>query len=138
MRLMTRARAPSPGRKRTAIRMLFPTRGGEICDDNPTTAPRRPPEIRRKLPQDALPGEMQKLLAGPTAADALAIRDAHARLVDSSGLPPANFAAHPAEGDFEHGFVPSFGKGFQERVVPLGDNARDAVQAYLLRRPATS
>ena len=33
--------------------------------------------------------------------------------------------------DLEHGFVRVFGKGAKERVVPLGRQARDAVQTYL-------
>ena len=125
--------APSQARKLTAIRMLYRHLVTErICDDNPTLL-LAGPKIRRKLPQTLSTGEMQKLLAGPTGADAYAIRDrAMLELVYSSGLRASEICGLTLQQvDLEHGFVRVFGKGSKERVVPLGDKARDAVQAYL-------
>jgi integrase/recombinase XerD len=103
-----------------------------IRDDDPTEL-LAGPKIRRKLPQTLSTGEMQKLLAGPTGADAYAIRDrAMLELVYSSGLRASEICGLSLQQvDLEHGFVRVFGKGAKERVVPLGDKARDAVQVYL-------
>ncbi len=125
--------ASSQARKLTAVRMLFRHLVDEqICDDNPTLL-LAGPKIRRKLPQTLSTGEMQKLLAGPTGADAYAIRDrAMLELVYSSGLRASEICGLTLQQvDLDHGFVRVFGKGSKERVVPLGDKARDAVQAYL-------
>lgn len=125
--------AASQARKLTAIRMLYRHLVAEkVCDDNPTLL-LSGPKIRRKLPQTLSTGEMQKLLAGPTGADAYAIRDrAMLELVYSSGLRASEICGLTLQQvDLDHGFVRVFGKGSKERVVPLGDKARDAVQAYL-------
>jgi integrase/recombinase XerD len=125
--------ASSQARKLTAMRMLCRHLVRErIREDNPTDL-LAGPKIRRKLPQTLSTGEMQKLLAGPTGADAYAIRDrAMLELVYSSGLRASEICGLTLQQvDLEHGFVRVFGKGSKERVVPLGDKARDAVQAYL-------
>jgi len=125
--------ASSQARKLTAVRMLFRHLVAEkVCADNPTLL-LSGPKIRRKLPQTLSTGEIQKLLGGPTGADAYAIRDrAMLELVYSSGLRASEICGLTLQQvDLEHGFVRVFGKGSKERVVPLGDKARDAVQAYL-------
>ncbi len=125
--------ASSQARKLTAMRMLCRHLMHEhVREDNPTEL-LAGPKIRRKLPQTLSPGEMQKLLGGPTGTDAYAIRDrAMLELVYSSGLRASEICGLTLQQvDLEHGFVRVFGKGSKERVVPLGDKARDAVQAYL-------
>ena len=123
----------SQARKLSAVRMLCRHLVREhVREDNPTELLARP-KIRRKLPQTLSTGEMQKLLGGPTGTDAYAIRDrAMLELVYSSGLRASEICGLTLQQvDLEHGFVRVFGKGSKERVVPLGDKARDAVQAYL-------
>jgi integrase/recombinase XerD len=39
--------------------------------------------------------------------------------------------------DLSVGYVRAFGKGSKERIIPLGERARLAVQGYLSRRPET-
>jgi integrase/recombinase XerD len=125
--------ASSQARKLSAVRMLFRHLVRERLRDDDPTALLAGPKIRRKLPQTLSTGEMQKLLAGPMGADAYAIRDrAMLELVYSSGLRASEICGLTLQQvDLEHGFVRVFGKGSKERVVPLGDKARDAVQAYL-------
>jgi integrase/recombinase XerD len=125
--------AASQARKLSAIRMLFRHLEHEkIRDDNPT-ALLAGPKLRRKLPQTLSVGEMQKLLAAPTGADAYAIRDrAMLELVYSSGLRASEICGLTVQQvDLDHGFVRVFGKGSKERVVPLGEKAKEAVKAYL-------
>jgi integrase/recombinase XerD len=91
------------------------------------------PKFRRKLPRTLSPAEMQKLVAAPTGADAYSIRDrAMLELFYSSGLRISELCQLSLQQvDLEHGFVRVFGKGGKERVVPLGRQARNAVQVYL-------
>ncbi|MBI2815176.1 MAG: site-specific tyrosine recombinase XerD [Opitutae bacterium] len=126
--------ASSQARKLTSVRMLYRhlVDGEHVMEINPT-ALLAGPKIRRKLPQTLSAGEMQKLLAAPTGADAYSVRDrAMLELVYSSGLRASEICGLTLQQvDLENGFVRVFGKGSKERVVPLGEKARDAVQAYL-------
>jgi len=123
----------SQARKLSAVRMLCRHLVREQIRDDDPSALLAGPKLRRKLPQTLSTGEMQKLLAAPSGADAYAIRDrAMLELVYSSGLRASEICGLTLQQvDLDHGFVRVFGKGSKERVVPLGDKARDAVQAYL-------
>jgi integrase/recombinase XerD len=125
--------AASQARKLSAVRMLCRHLVRERVREDDPTALLAGPKIRRKLPQTLSTGEMQQLLAAPSGADAYAIRDrAMLELVYSSGLRASEICGLTLQQvDLEHGFVRVFGKGSKERVVPLGEKARDAVQAYL-------
>ncbi len=125
--------AASQARKLTAVRMLCRHLIRERLRDDDPTELLAGPKLRRKLPQTLSAGEMQKLLAAPSGADAYAIRDrAMLELVYSSGLRASEICGLTLQQvDLEHGFVRVFGKGSKERVVPLGEKARDAVRHYL-------
>jgi integrase/recombinase XerD len=125
--------ASSQARKLSAMRMLCRHLVREHIRDDDPSALLAGPKLRRKLPQTLSTGEMQKLLAAPVGADAYAIRDrAMLELVYSSGLRASEICGLTLQQvDLEHGFVRVFGKGSKERVVPLGEKAREAVQAYL-------
>ena len=75
------------------------------------------------------------LLAGPTGADAYAIRDrAMLELVYSSGLRASEICGLTLQQvDLDHGFVRVFGKGSKERFVPVGSYAQRALANYLVR-----
>jgi integrase/recombinase XerD len=76
---------------------------------------------------------MDKLLVAPSGGDAYSVRDrAMLELFYSSGLRISELCGLTLQQvDLENGFVRVFGKGSKERVVPLGVQARDAVQVYL-------
>jgi integrase/recombinase XerD len=123
----------SQARKLAAVRMLFRYLVRERRRADDPAALLSGPKFRRKLPQTLSPKEMGQLLAAPTGADAYAVRDrAMLELFYSSGLRISELCALTLQQvDLENGFVRVFGKGSKERVVPLGDKARDALQAYL-------
>lgn len=125
--------AASQARKLSAVRMLCRHLVREHIRDDDPSALLAGPKLRRKLPQTLSTGEMQKLLAAPAGADAYAIRDrAMLELVYSSGLRASEICGLTLQQvDLDHGFVRVFGKGSKERVVPLGEKAKEAVQAYL-------
>jgi integrase/recombinase XerD len=124
----------SQARKLSAVRMLCRHLVRERGREDDPTELLQGPKFRRKLPQTLSTDEMEKLLAAPTGGDAYAIRDrAMLELFYSSGLRISELCALSLQQiDLEHGFVRVFGKGSKERVVPLGEKARDAVQAYLV------
>ncbi len=125
--------AASQARKLAAVRMLcrYLVREGKRTDD--PSALLSGPKFRRKLPQVLTTGEMDRLLAAPSGGDAYSIRDrAMLELFYSSGLRISELCGLSLQQvDLENGFVRVFGKGSKERVVPLGTQARDAVQVYL-------
>jgi len=124
----------SQARKLTAVRMLCRFLVRERVREDDPTALLSSPKFRRKLPQTISTGEMERLLAAPTGGDAYSIRDrAMLELFYSSGLRISELCGLTLQQvDLEHGFVRVFGKGSKERVVPLGEKARDAVQIYLV------
>ncbi|MBI5381333.1 MAG: site-specific tyrosine recombinase XerD [Opitutae bacterium] len=91
------------------------------------------PKLARHLPGTLTPEEVERLLAAPAGGDAYAVRDrAILELFYSSGLRVSELTALTLQQvDLENGYVRVFGKGAKERVVPLGDKARDALITYL-------
>ncbi len=124
----------SQARKLAAVRMLCRYLVRERKRDDDPSALLRGPKFRRKLPQTLTTGEIDRLLAAPSGGDAYSVRDrAMLELFYSSGLRISELCGLSLQQvDLENGFVRVFGKGSKERVVPLGAQARDAVQAYLV------
>lgn len=125
--------ASSQARKLSAVRMLFRhLKREDIRVDDPTEL-LSGPKLRRELPDTLSVADMEKLLAVPMGGDAYAQRDrAILELFYSSGLRISELSGLALQQvDLENGFVRVFGKGGKERVVPLGERARDAVTAYL-------
>ncbi len=123
----------SQARKLAAVRMFFRYLVfQERLKDDPA-ALLSGPKFRRKLPEVLTAGEMDRLLAAPAGGDAYAVRDrAMLELFYSSGLRISELCGLTLQQvDLENAFVRVFGKGSKERVVPLGEKARDAVIAYL-------
>lgn len=124
----------SLARKISALRMFFRHLVRERRrDDDPTellSGPRR----TRRAPDTLSVRDVSRLLEAPAATDPYGIRDrAILELAYSSGLRASELSSLTlTQVDLERGFVRVFGKGAKERVVPLGDAARDAIQAYLV------
>ena len=91
------------------------------------------PKLQRKLPGTLTLEEIGKILAAPTGEDAFGLRDRGIlELFYSSGLRVSELCELTLQQvDLDHGFVRVMGKGSKERVVPLGDQAIRAIQAYL-------
>jgi integrase/recombinase XerD len=130
-----RLSAKSQARALAAIRgfLRFLAGRGLLGDD-----PARRVSIRR--PSDALPkalaaGEMNSLLAQPSETDLRGLRDrALLEVLYASGLRVSEAVTLRGEQlDLAAGFVTVLGKGGKERVVPLGRQARTALEQYLAR-----
>jgi integrase/recombinase XerC len=103
-----------------------------IIKDNPLrkiASPRRQTRLPRVLYQT----EAKRLVEAPEATDPLRLRDramlevlyaAGTRIAEITGL-------NTGDVDLSGGYIRVFGKGAKERLVPLGDYATTALQAYL-------
>ncbi len=91
------------------------------------------PKVVRKLPATLGIADMKKLLLAPTAGTVHGLRDrAILELFYSSGLRVSELAGlNLQQIDLQQGFVRVFGKGAKERVVPVGQQAAEAVGTYL-------
>jgi integrase/recombinase XerC len=100
------------------------------------TSPRLPKRLPSFLPKD----ESKDLFDGPRDDSAAGRRDcALLELLYASGLRVAECCGLDLEDlDRRHGTVRVLGKGGKERVVPVGDAALDAIDAYLASRRGAS
>ncbi len=116
----------------------FLTREG-IAQDDPTGR-LRPPKTPRRLPKALTIEQVERLLAAPSADEAIGIRDrALLELLYATGARISEAVSLDVD-DLAHGDVLRLrGKGDKERIVPVGSFARAALDAYLTRvRPALS
>ncbi len=91
------------------------------------------PRPRRKLPVVLSMEEVKRLLESPDPASPLGLRDrAMLELTYSSGLRVSELVDLLLyDLNLEVGFVRVRGKGAKERLVPIGDFAREALEIYL-------
>ena len=92
------------------------------------------PQPWRKLPGVMSFQEVESLLAGPDPKTPAGLRDrAMLEILYSTGLRVSELVALSADNlNLEMGYVRTIGKGSKERVVPLGELAKEAVESYLL------
>lgn len=97
------------------------------------------PRARRPLPQMPTRQELDKLLRAPDTRSPKGLRDRAAlELLYASGLRASELCGLTLDAvHMPLGVVRPYGKGAKERVVPMGRQAQEAVQAYLSTgRPA--
>lgn len=123
----------SRARTLSALRMFhrFLVREG-YCTTNPTAIIESPRTVRT-LPKVLSAREVEALLAGPTGDEATEVRDrAMLELLYATGLRVSELVAlRVRDVNLDAGYLLTTGKGEKERLVPLGDAARDAVLDYL-------
>ncbi len=92
------------------------------------------PKLGRPLPESLTLDEVERLLAAPDESTLRGLRDrAMLELLYATGLRVSELV-HLTLGELhlEAGFLRVMGKGSKERLVPMGDYARDYVERYLL------
>jgi integrase/recombinase XerD len=123
----------STARKLTALRMFSRYLVREKRRETDFTELLSGPKLPRRIPGTLSPQEAERLMAAPTGGGPLQLRDrAILELFYSSGLRVSELSGLMLQQvDLQQGFLRVFGKGSKERVVPVGDRARDALQTYL-------
>lgn len=93
------------------------------------------PKLNRKLPALLNADEVARLLAAPNQDNPRGLRDAAMlHTMYAAGLRVSELVRlQLADLDLRAGFLVAFGKGRKRRLVPLGEPARDAIEAYLSR-----
>jgi integrase/recombinase XerD len=91
------------------------------------------PRIGKPLPKTMSLDEVEALLAAPDLTNGHGLRDrAMLEVLYATGLRVSELVGLTLGGlHLEAGFVRVIGKGDKERIVPLGDVARDWVERYL-------
>lgn len=124
-------RKTSLARKLAALRtcFAFAVREG-LCKENPADLVATP-KAEKRLPEVLSLDEVQALLDAPLEADRMAPRDrAMLELLYATGLRAAELTGLDMGDLVGREYVRVMGKGRKERVVPFGDRARLALDAY--------
>ena len=103
-----------------------------VIDDDPA-ANIESPKFRQSLPEFLSVDEVDRLLRQPDANDMIGIRDkAMIELMYSTGLRVSELCGlRVSDLQMDPGCLRCIGKGDKERLVPVGHQALEAVQAYL-------
>jgi integrase/recombinase XerC len=135
---------PTIGRKLSSVRAFFDYQARHGGMQGNPAALLQSPKIRRKLPTFLRPEAAASVMETPndqsSAPEAERLRDRLAlELLYGCGLRVSELVGL----DLEHisesrGEVLVLGKGKKERIVPLGEKAREALAAYLEHRSALS
>jgi len=92
-----------------------------------------PIKLPGRLPGTLSHEEVDSLLAAPDTKTDLGQRDsAMLELLYATGLRVSELVGlHLVNLNLEPGYIRTIGKGVKERIVPMGDKARDALRLYL-------
>lgn len=117
----------------SALRQFYKfLREQKLRDDNPV-ATHHSPKIGRALPKDLSEHEVEALLQAPDTKTTLGLRDrAMLEVLYACGLRVSELLNLRLELlNLKQGFLRVTGKGNKERLVPLGQHARDWIEQYL-------
>ncbi len=133
--------ARSRARVLVSLRMFHKFLHAEgLAESNPADRVEAPRSIKA-LPHTLSPVEVEKLLAAPAGEDNLDYRDrAMLEVLYATGLRVSELiGVKLSDLQLDVGYLVAFGKRSKQRIVPIGEVAIEALQAYLkLARPPMS
>jgi integrase/recombinase XerD len=90
-------------------------------------------KLPRKLPEILTPEEVDALLSQPDVSNSLGMRDkAMLELIYATGLRVSEIVNLRINNiNLEAGYVRTLGKGSKERIIPMGEQAVEALNEYL-------
>jgi integrase/recombinase XerD len=125
--------ARTAARKLSTFRRFYQyhVREGRMCVD--PSALIAAPRIGRALPRSLTEDDVVRLLAAPDPSEPLGLRDrAMIEVLYATGLRVSELVGlRLAQVDLTQGLVRVLGKGGRERIVPLGEEAREWMTRYL-------
>jgi integrase/recombinase XerD len=124
----------SRARMLSAMRRLFQYFHREkLRDDDPCALLIRP-KLPKRLPKDISEQQVENLLVAPNVDDPIELRDkAMLELLYATGLRVSELVGLTMENiSLRQGVVRVIGKGGKERLVPMGENAVDWIERFLL------
>jgi integrase/recombinase XerD len=123
----------STARKLTALRMFSRYLVRESRRANDFTELLDGPKLQRRIPATLTVEEMERLVAAPMGGTPRELRDrAMLELFYASGLRVSELSGLTLQDvSLEHGFLRVLGKGSKERVVPMGERAKEALATYV-------
>jgi integrase/recombinase XerD len=123
----------SRARSLSAIRQLFRWLVAENLQPTDPTALLVGPRFGRRIPSVFTERQVEGLLKAPDTDHPLHVRDrAMIEMMYATGLRVSELVNLPLSGvNLPGGFLQVRGKGGKERLIPLGDVARDALLRYL-------
>ncbi|QAY60853.1 site-specific tyrosine recombinase XerD [Microbacterium protaetiae] len=139
-RAVPRPAASSLARLQSSVRGLHRYLQREQIEADDPTGRLRPPKLPQRLPKALTIDQVERLLAAPAPDEPLGLRDrALLELLYATGARVSEVVQLDVD-DVTHGDVLRVrGKGAKERIVPIGQYAREALDAYLTRvRPELS
>jgi integrase/recombinase XerD len=133
------AAASTLGRKVACLRSFYRHLRREGTIEHDPTAELRGPRKSQRLPRVLSRDEVARLLREPRGTDPFALRDrALLETMYACGLRASEaIGLELADVDLQEGVLCARGKGSKERLVPIGSEARAALERYCLSgRPA--
>ncbi len=129
----------SRARMISAIRRLFQYLHREKIRADDPSAMLISPKLAKRLPKDISEEQVEALLEAPDPNDPIELRDkAMLELLYATGLRVTELVSLTMENvSLRQGMVRVMGKGGKERLVPMGENAVEWIDAFLQQgRPA--
>lgn len=129
-----RLAARSQARNLIALRGCFRYLRGERRVARDPTADVELPRLGRRLPEVLTRDEVERLLVAPDPTTTRGARDAAMlELLYATGLRVSELVSLKlTDVNLEHGYLSTVGKGKKQRLVPVGDQARDRISVYLI------
>ena len=128
-----RAKASSASRLLSTLKRFYrwQVRDGKLATD--PTLNIDAPKLPRSLPKSLTEDDVDRLLSAPNAADPLGMRDrAMLELLYATGLRVTELVTlRQIQVSLDAGVLRVMGKGSKERLVPIGEEAIDCIEAYL-------
>lgn len=134
LKLTQQGKSPrSIARSLSALRSFFKfLREQKLRSDNPVST-HKTPKIGRALPKDLSEADVEALIHAPDIQTALGLRDrAMLEVLYACGLRVTELLNLRLELiNLKQGYLRIVGKGNKERLVPMGQTARDWIEKYL-------
>lgn len=128
-----RLKPRSISRTLISIRQFFKFLLTEKCIESDPTFLIRAPKTKRVLPDVLSFEEVERLLSPPDESSPEGIRDkSMLEVLYATGIRVSELVELGLNDvNFELGYIVAYGKGSKERIVPIGEKAKDKLREYL-------